>query len=282
MTMQTFEDEIKSYLDEFAEEDELFAEAYYESDHTINECCDYLQQYMDNPAYPDLDCHALAIAYFEQGEDEIDPLDYCTAAPTPSHPFQTESEVEHRLHYAFNHGDAETLAYFAKFGVDLRKQILNARNYEQYRFCGYEGEFSKDEFGFSVCNKEVRQRTHEDIIFSEGYQWYLKLYTAQHPNGKWVAGTNYSYGTAGGLRAPSIWSEWHDTYEEAAREALEGVLFALVSDTTAKAKKYLPIVKRYLWNLKQSSLFNDEPMTPAALPTPDTAAPAPVQLTFDF
>lgn len=133
---------------------------------------------------------------------------------------QKEDDYEKRLHKALNKGDSKTLAYFSRFGVDVRKQIMNVRNYEQYLLCGYTGEPHFNQYGWLDNESELRQLIHDEPVFSKNYQWHINVLTLQHPNGKWVAGVRFFFGITGSSVTPGIWSTWHNSCEEAKRAVL--------------------------------------------------------------
>ena len=193
--------------------------------------------------------------------------------------FINEDDVEKRLHDAINNNDLEVIDYFEQFGEDVRVQIRNAATYEQYLLCGYTDKPSFNQYGWIDNDDKIRRSGHEEAIFTEGFIWHCNIRYMQHPNGKWVASASYNFGDCGGSSLPGIWNSWYDSKEEAIRETLEHPIELLSKDGRAKAKKYLPILKKYVWNARQAALFADEPAPEVTRPTKAINA---VQLTFDF
>ena len=203
--------------------------------------------------------------------------------------FQTEEEVEKRLHTALNEWDKDTLAYFGKFGTDVRQQIRNVRLYEQYTICGYMDSPQFDMYGWCTNGgDEVKDRTEEIHLYDESHNWYARAFVLQHPNGKWVQGHGYSTPLSGSYCTPSIWSTWYDTREEALRavyDIIEKHFLEHASEKALQRKKILDAIARARLELRQASLFADEPIP--VKPAATQAAPAnpakraePVQLTL--
>lgn len=169
-----------------------------------------------------------------------------------------EDEYEKRLHKALNKGDAETIAYFAKFGVDVRKQIMNARCYEQYQLCGYKGEPHFNEYGwFDNDEKELTPLLNDELIFSAKQSWHLNLLTLQHPNGKWVAGVNYFFGITGTYNTPCIWSTWYNSLQEAKRAVLTPLPERLQESKSPIAKSCLAALDKYIKSISVVQLTFD-------------------------
>jgi len=166
-------------------------------------------------------------------------------------------DYEKRLHKAINKGDAETIAYFARFGVDVRKQIRNARCYEQFILCGYKGEPHFDQYGWLDNESALRQLITNEQIFSKNHNWNLNVLTLQHPNGKWVAGVNYFFGMTGTHSSPCIWSTWYNSPQEAKRAALNTLPERLLESKTPIAKSCLAALDKYLKGISVVQLTFD-------------------------
>lgn len=168
-----------------------------------------------------------------------------------------EDVYEKRLHKALNKGDTETIAYFAKFGIDVRKKIRNARCYEQFILCGYKGEPHFDKYGWLDNENEIRPLINDEPIFSKNHNWNLNVLTLQHPNGKWVAGVNYFFGITGTYNTPCIWSTWYNSPQEAKRAVLAPLPERLQESKSPIAKSCLDALDKYIKSISVVQLTFD-------------------------
>lgn len=78
MENKAFKDTIKSYLDERAETDELFAAKYANSKKNINECCDYIigeaKKRGNAVAMSDNEVFGMAVHYYDEDNIKINKL----------------------------------------------------------------------------------------------------------------------------------------------------------------------------------------------------------------
>lgn len=92
MENKAFKDTIKSYLDERAKTDELFAAKYANSKKNINECCDYIigeaKKRGNAVAMSDNEVFGLAVHYYDEDDIKINKL------PAGCRPSATSAKVE--------------------------------------------------------------------------------------------------------------------------------------------------------------------------------------------
>lgn len=96
MENKAFKDTIKSYLDERAETDDLFAAKYANSKKNINECCDYIigeaKKRGNAVAMSDNEVFGLAVHYYDEDNIKINKLP--TGCRTSVQPVQVEITEE--------------------------------------------------------------------------------------------------------------------------------------------------------------------------------------------
>lgn len=92
MENKAFKDTIKSYLDERAETDDLFAAKYANSKKNINECCDYIigeaKKRGNAVAMSDNEVFGMAVHYYDEDNIKINKL------PTGCRTSATSAKVE--------------------------------------------------------------------------------------------------------------------------------------------------------------------------------------------
>lgn len=115
--------------------------------------------------------------------------------------------------------DTETLDFFAKFGSDVRHQVMNANTYNHGLLFGFKA-FTFDEHGWlqhQEWNKEevIEFRTPKDKAISN------EIRLAEGLNRKWTYSISYHFGGAGGGSNPSVFDRPYSTREEALAHAIE-------------------------------------------------------------
>lgn len=87
MKTNSFQDAIKSYLDERAKTDELFAKAYAKSNKSLKECCDYImgeaKKRGNAVAMTDDEVFGLAVHYYDEDNIKVNKVSgsYKVSAP---------------------------------------------------------------------------------------------------------------------------------------------------------------------------------------------------------
>lgn len=79
LTLTPFETSIKKFLDDLAQEDELFAKTYAKENKSIKECCQYIYQQVEKQrsgnakcvACEDDEIYGLAIHYYDEDDIEV-------------------------------------------------------------------------------------------------------------------------------------------------------------------------------------------------------------------
>lgn len=79
LSLTSFETSIKNFLDQLAEEDELFAKTYAKENKSIKECCQYIYQQVEKArsgnsrcvACEDDEIYGLAIHYYDEDDIEV-------------------------------------------------------------------------------------------------------------------------------------------------------------------------------------------------------------------
>lgn len=79
LTLTPFETSIKNFLDQLAQEDELFAKTYAKKNKSIKECCQYIYQQVQKSrtgnarcvACEDDEIYGLAIHYYDEDDLEV-------------------------------------------------------------------------------------------------------------------------------------------------------------------------------------------------------------------
>lgn len=79
LSLTAFETSIKNFLDELAQEDELFAKTYAKPNKSIKECCQYIYQQVEKArtggarcvACEDDEIYGLAIHYYDEDDIEV-------------------------------------------------------------------------------------------------------------------------------------------------------------------------------------------------------------------
>lgn len=80
LTLNPFEDSIKKFLDNLAQEDELFAETYKKPNKSIQECCQYIFQEVEKSrkgtercvGCSDDEIYGLAIHYYDEDDIKVE------------------------------------------------------------------------------------------------------------------------------------------------------------------------------------------------------------------
>ena len=90
MENQTFKEAIKSYLDERARTDELFAKSYAKENKNLNECCSYImgeaRKRGNAVAMSDIEVFGLAVHYYDEDDIKVNKLPSGTRAVASTSP----------------------------------------------------------------------------------------------------------------------------------------------------------------------------------------------------
>lgn len=89
MKTNSFQDTIKSYLDERAKTDDLFAKVYAKPNKSFKECCDYImgeaKKRGNAVAMTDEEVFGMAVHYYDEDNIKVNKVsgDYKVSAPAP-------------------------------------------------------------------------------------------------------------------------------------------------------------------------------------------------------
>lgn len=90
MENQTFKEAIKSYLDERARTDELFAKSYAKENKNLDECCSYImgeaRKRGNAVAMSDTEVFGMAVHYYDEDDIKVNKLPSGTRAVASTSP----------------------------------------------------------------------------------------------------------------------------------------------------------------------------------------------------
>jgi hypothetical protein len=143
-----------------------------------------------------------------------------------------EANVLNDVISAIDRNDTDQLDWFAHFGKDIRHMMMNVHAYRKQQ------EFGFTEISFDKYNWLTRPSflEVEDIVLGNGnrYNEHSIIHLGRGINHIWTYALNYTFGTAGGGSAISVYGKQFLNREAALTYAvteLKGMMSAKVGDT---------------------------------------------------
>lgn len=132
MENKAFKDTIKSYLDERAETDELFAAKYANSKKNINECCDYIigeaKKRGNVVAMSDNEVFGMAVHYYDEDDIKINKLPAgCRTSATAANVELTEEDKKAAREAALKRLADEQYALLKKKPSKAKKEVTEVQ-----------------------------------------------------------------------------------------------------------------------------------------------------------
>lgn len=132
MENKAFKDTIKSYLDERAETDDLFAAKYANSKKNINECCDYIigeaKKRGNAVAMSDNEVFGMAVHYYDEDNIKINKLPAgCRTSATSAKVELTEQDKKVAREEAIKRLADEQYALLKKKPSKAKKEVTEVQ-----------------------------------------------------------------------------------------------------------------------------------------------------------
>ena len=134
MKDNSFQAAIKSYLDERAKADELFAKAYNKENKSIDECCSYIlgeaKKRGDAVAISDAEVFGMAVHYYDEDNIKVEKIPANTGSSVSglsASTVLTEEDKEKAREAALRRLDEEQYALLKKKPTRAKKEIIEVQ-----------------------------------------------------------------------------------------------------------------------------------------------------------
>lgn len=135
-----------------------------------------------------------------------------------NHLVKYEYGILEELITAIDNSDQETLAWFSQFGERVRCITMNVHAYRKGLKFGFT-EIAFDQYGWF---KRPEFLDKEDLIFGNPHHYgeHSIIHLGRGANHIWTYALNYTYGTAGGGSALSVYDKQFNSRDEALYTAI--------------------------------------------------------------